>query len=346
MDHGPEYESHHTIAICTALGIQTPFIPYHSPESKPHIEIFQRTLAYSLFEEVGGFCGHNIVERKALESRFLKHGGVVKVPVTAEKLQEIIDSWILNKYEQTIHRGINARPIEKAASSMKPLRYIKNKHVLDLLLAPVGQAVVQKKGIQFRGGWYVEETLVDCIGRPVEIREDLQDAGQIYVFAKDGRFLCIAKDRALRGFTREELRKLRKDQKRAVRQATKALGELAQVPDSPMEAHLDRLEQAPGKIRPLIRREKVDLPAVKEAVRAVEAHEGAATDCQQAEEAQALPDSDGLFYGPGFEFRQYEYLIEKRKTTELTDREKGIVEEFERSPAFRFYEDEAIGGAT
>lgn len=68
-DNGKEFVAHHLQRVMMDLGIEyvasTPF----SPEQKPFIERFNGTLMHGLFETLPGYIGHNVADRKAIESR-------------------------------------------------------------------------------------------------------------------------------------------------------------------------------------------------------------------------------------------------------------------------------------
>lgn len=333
-DHGKDFSSRHIKAICATFGIKTPFIPPHRPDLKPHIEAFWRTLAYGLFEELPNFIGHSVAERQSIRSReafakrFLKRGETVKVSLSPKALQKVINAWIRNKYEQDVHRGIGCRPAERAACT-KPVRRVGDERVLDILLAPIGEPTVLKKGIMYKTAWYQAEALIFHIGEKVRIREDLQDVGRIFVFDQKGRFVCEAIDQALTGFTVEDYRKQRKLQNQMIRRANKALSKLAQIPENPMIALLQDRESVPGKVVPLVRQEAVEIPAAKEALKAIEARDEIES---RKEPAKEIPDDEGFYYGSDSEIRDYESIMKKlRDGKPITDRERKVKEGFEGS---------------
>ncbi len=95
-DHGQDYDSKHTTAVCDAFNIRTPYIPPGTPEGKPFIERFFRTLSTGLFEELPGYCGHNVADRQAIRNRekareefvrkLMRPGGLVKVGLSVDEI--------------------------------------------------------------------------------------------------------------------------------------------------------------------------------------------------------------------------------------------------------------------
>ena len=205
-DNGKDYSSHHIEAVTRSLEIETPKLPPYKGEAKPFIERFFWTLSRQLFEILPGYCGHSVAERQAIRDRktwggkIMQKGGTVNLPLTARELQEAIDKWISQVYEGQDHKGIKDTPLNRAKQSPVWPTKIRDERTLDILLAPVAERVVQKKGIALDGGWYIADELIGHIRDKVIIRRDESDAGKVYVFlARTGEFLCTASDEALTG---------------------------------------------------------------------------------------------------------------------------------------------------
>jgi len=279
-DHGQDYDSAHIEAVCSALEIATPWIPVETPEAKPFIERFWRTLATGLFEELPGFCGHNVAERQGIRNRekardrfvagFMKHGGTVTVPVSRDELQEVIDRWVKFDYAQRPHNGLGGKiPAAMPAISTEPVRRVSDERALDILLAPAIERTIQKKWIALERGKYVSGEMGSHIGKKVLIRPDLTDASRIEVFDQENRWLFTATDKTRAGLTLEGIIQARKNQSRAVKTAVRALDDLKTHLGNPMLERLSELEKMGEKITPIIRSEEHDVPAVAEAKRAV-----------------------------------------------------------------------------
>jgi transposase InsO family protein len=280
-DHGQDYDSDHIKAVCLAFGIKTPWIPIRTPEAKPFIERFWRTLATGLFEELPGFCGHNVAERQAIRNReaardefikaFMTPGGTVQVNLTRDELQAVIDKWIKFDYAQRPHAGLGgARPAERPAQSPVPVRRISDERVLDILLAPAIERTVQKKGIELERGRFIALEMDMHVGKRVQCRLDLTDAGRIYVFDLKNRYLFTAVDKTLSGYTPVELAKARTGHARKIKAAVNAIKKVDEsIATNPMMERLDELERTGEKVTPIIRTEEYDHPSIAQARRAV-----------------------------------------------------------------------------
>ena len=150
-DNGKDYASLHIDAVCESLNIKTHDTTPFCPWEKPHIERVFRTLSGSLFENLKDFIGHNVGERKAIESRksfarrFMNQEATITLRMTSHELQSIIDEWIENVYHQNVHGGINTTPEMKAAESEVPVLKINDERALDVLLLPAGRERSAKK---------------------------------------------------------------------------------------------------------------------------------------------------------------------------------------------------------
>jgi len=278
VDNGRDYISINVQVACHALGIKLEPKPPFSPERKPFIERFFRSLSMGLFEELPGYIGHNVAERKAIESRrsfaqrFMKQGEVIEVGLTTAELQAVCDTWLEKIYHQRFHRSLRKSPEAKAAESTRPVRKILDPRLLDLLLAPVGYPTVQKKGIEYHNSFYIAPELGDFVRQKVEIRLDLQDAGRIYVFEKDTRrFICEAEDASISGLTIAEINEARNRQLKKVKEAVRAFKTLAKQIGDPMTDLLESKRHEPGQIRAFHRTEEATGGMIEEAKKALKA---------------------------------------------------------------------------
>jgi len=355
-DNGQDYASRHIEAVCGALGIDMPSVPPFTPQAKPHIERFFRTISMMLFEELPGYIGHSVAERKDIEARrsfaqrMFTKGEVIECSLMPEELQGIIDNWIETIYHQRTHSELGKSPEAKAAESTRPVRKITNERLLDILLAPCGHPIVQKKGIRFQNGFYVAPELGDYVKQEVEIRQDLADAGTLYVFEKASKkFICIAKDATLAGLSVEEIIKARKQQRKNIQAQAKALKTLAKEVGNPMLDLLEAKAQEPGRIVSFHREEKAESPMIQEVEKAFEGPSATfeefkpnPADLKAIEhpknEQKVVPIHDDP---PFFDsmLQRYKYLKEQRNIRKLTQRDEGFIEGYEASEEyFRIFE--------
>lgn len=256
VDNGKDYQSNHFDSIVYNLGIQKMTVPPFSGDCKPHIERLFRRLSSQLFEELEGYIGHSVAERSAIESRRgfahklasqakwyeqakqeekrsfcdlmeikKKNIGIeVKVPVDAEKLQQLIDRWVEGLYDTTEHKSLGCTPIKKWQETFMPVKSISDPRMLDILLGESFERRVGKKGIRLNGALYQHVKLAHYIGEMVRIMTD-DNMGHIYVYEMNYTPICIAEDYEYTGKSRAELAEGKRISHRIAREFSKLLEE-------------------------------------------------------------------------------------------------------------------------
>ncbi len=287
-DRGKDYASKHISGALERLECNVIELPPRCPELKPHIERVFRTLTGYLFEMLPGYLGHNVAERKRIESqkefhKQIKEGGKLAVSLSAGELQEIINSWTENVYHQSTHSKLGMSPSAKAASVAHRPRRIEDPQALALLLAPSRDVAIGKKGIRYENGFYWDDpatTETDpgslCqydVGRKVRILPDLADAGRIYCFDIEAKaFICQARDMAISGITIGEKIAARKRADKRIKARFKAVKALAETVGDPVAEEINRIRSQRATITNLPTGEPVtDNPFVKAAMQAADA---------------------------------------------------------------------------
>lgn len=265
-DNGKDFTSNHINRILDELEITTHTAAPFTPEAKPHIERFFRTIAYDLFEDLAGYIGHNVAQRKDIESRrsfakrFMRSGeDPIAMSIMPDQLQQIIDNWLHNVYHTRVHRGIETTPDIKSAQSTVAVRRVANERALDILLLAAGGAVVNKKGIRHQNALYQSPELAGWVKAKVQVRRDLDDAGRLYVFSAEGDFICIARDRSIAGISAAECAEAKKVQRQRINAQKKAIVTLTG------ESMPGRARAQTKKIVPLTQQTTADLPALTSA---------------------------------------------------------------------------------
>lgn len=323
-DHGQDYDSKHMQAVCSAFAIDTPWIPVKTPEAKPFIERFWGTISAGLFEELPGYCGHNVAQAQAIRERkkpkgeFCKRGAVVEVALSRDELQQAIDKWIELDYSQRAHEGLDGlRPAEMPARSPAPVRKIEDERVLDILLAPAIPRVIQKKGIEFDCGWYRSLDQGQYVGQKVLVRPDLTDASRVYVFDRHNKYLFTAADKNLDGLTPIEIATAKKRQKKAIRAAARALGEVkTAIEDNSILGRLEGLGLSGKAIVPIIRTEEHDAPAVAQAKRAVADQVSISRPVSEEELAEQISRIESYQSPPDLDEERFRAQVEEIKRRE------------------------------
>lgn len=241
-DNGSDFKSKQFMSALIALGIEQYVCPPYSGDKKPFIERSFGTLQRDLMVMLPGFIGHNVADRKKIESRrsFAKRLGeddanTFAIELSHTDLQARIDNWIAHTYNQDKHGGLNGQsPAEKVALWTAPIKRIENARALDMLLAPIagggGYRVVTKKGIRLDNGTFFSNAIIPYMGKKVFIRCNPEDMGTIFCFNEGGQFIgeatCFGREgvsmveatasakKAQREYEREHIEPLRKEMKK------------------------------------------------------------------------------------------------------------------------------------
>lgn len=218
-DEGSDYTSIRLMRVRAALGIRHKPLPPYTPEGKPHIERYFRTLFHDLFETLPGYCGHSVAEAQKLRERksFAQRRGeddreAFSVQLSFAEVQRLCDAWNREVYMHRPHKGLQGRtPFEAKAACRAPRRRLEDERALDILLAEAaggghGIRTVSKHGLHVEGTVFIAAELGALVGERVHVRMDPADMGRVWVFDPSGeRFLCeaVAAERA--GLDRREI---------------------------------------------------------------------------------------------------------------------------------------------
>ena len=169
---------------------------------------------------------------------------------------------------------------------------IEDERALDILLlepAQGGVCTVHKKGISVGDLWHVAADLGAYIGRRVRIRLDEGDAGKIFVFSKNGVFLCeaVCPERAgispqqLAQATRKVQGEMLRKAKKAIKSASRATAPHGIAREILAGVEPEASDEPPRRALPAL------TPALKEAVRAAHSDEVPETSPPSKEETMA-----------------------------------------------------------
>ncbi len=267
-DNGRDYRSNNFEAMCQRLNIEQILVPPYSGYYKPHIERFFRTMAHELFEELPGYIGHNVAERKALVNRqtfqqrlesiekwrqeqkngnnFAKkfalkkenRGMAVEIPLAREELAAWIDRWI-EMYERRTHRGIGTSPLQRWEENEMPVRKISDARILDVMVGISEVKKITKKGIRFGGVTYQAPEMWEFVGEQVIVLSD-DDLSRIYVYDSDYNYLFTATNDDYAGMSRAQFVQSGRKFSAKLRKAVKLLEELRREEGALMQEHIDK----------------------------------------------------------------------------------------------------------
>ncbi|MCD9186339.1 MAG: Mu transposase C-terminal domain-containing protein [Pyrinomonadaceae bacterium] len=154
VDNGPEFYSRDFEDACLQLGIVIQYHPPRNPNYKGIIERFFRTLNQQLLHNQPGTTFSNIFDRGDYDP---KKNAVISLST----LIEIIHVFIVDVYQQQIHRGINDIPARKwnKLTALYPPLLPSRGTALDILLGAIDFRTVSKKGIAWNNLQYNSDEL-------------------------------------------------------------------------------------------------------------------------------------------------------------------------------------------
>jgi len=106
VDNGADLHSDALEGACLEMGIQILFSGSKTPQHKGAIERFFRTMNMGLIHRLPGTVFSNVDERGDYPAE-------EKAVIDMEGLLYLITKWVVDVYNVTPHRGINARPIDR-----------------------------------------------------------------------------------------------------------------------------------------------------------------------------------------------------------------------------------------
>lgn len=197
-DNGSDFKARRTAGFLHSLDIEVNVARAYDPKAKAHVERVIKTFQHDCAEELDGYIGHNVGDRKVIEERKsfaqrmgMKDDDIFCPTLTAKEFQKICDHWAGVRYEHRAHGGKDMgkkSPWQKAADYVGSIKRIENDQALGLLLAPIaggdGTRVTTKLGVRVDNAQYHTATVLP--GERVFVRMDPADMGRIYLFAPDG----------------------------------------------------------------------------------------------------------------------------------------------------------------
>ncbi len=215
-DHGTDFMSLHIKQVCVDLKIRHINSIVGRPQGRGKIERFFQTLNENVLIDLPGFS----VSGKPSSKTSLK----------IEKLNEILEKFIVETYHQSIHSCTGEAPLKRWSHAFLP-RMPESIETLDNLLLSIKKLrKIQRDGIRFMGFRYISTTLAGFVGELVDIRYDPLDLAEIKVYYKN-EFLCkaICQDLSSLTISLKEIKKARKEIKRGLYKQIKAFNRVVSV---------------------------------------------------------------------------------------------------------------------
>jgi putative transposase len=238
------------------------------------------TLVSGSLMALPGYCGRNPVERAAIESQESfaarlgkSEGWRFEVKLTAAELQRAIDKWIDEIYSNAPHAGLGGKTPNQVMREAVAAGWTAKRlpaRELDILLADIGcPRVVSKRGIHYDRATFWDDDLIPHIGKHVRLCLS-DDLGELYAFAADGEFICIARCPERANLSRQAMAIAgRAGQREYLREARKRdRARARKYPRELLEATISNRAAGSAPLTPV---ETADAPALEAAAEAVRA---------------------------------------------------------------------------
>lgn len=204
-DNAAEFHADGLILAFNELGIEVLFPRSRGPEKKGGIERFFRTMALDLIHRLPGTTFSNPRDRGDYPSEKL-------ACLTLARLEEILTLWIVDRYHQRSHRGLNGRTPAQAwkdGELQRSPRLPIDLDALECILAHRANVRLHHYGLEVDGQQYHSEELVELrlrLGN--EARVDVRfrdDLGHVWVRdpLRNTFVLIPNKDKRMSGVSRD-----------------------------------------------------------------------------------------------------------------------------------------------
>ncbi|WP_081765142.1 DDE-type integrase/transposase/recombinase [Robbsia andropogonis] len=183
MDNGREFHGNAIVDALTNLGVVAEYAASKTPNDKPYVERFLKTLNYSFSHKVRGTTLAKIHERIGFNVED-------EACVTFDKLQEMVHLWITTVYHLRPHRGLSGRaPLDvwKECAAVSPPVLKGNAKDLSIEFGKPDMRVLQHYGIDYDGFVYSSTELLQLRAllpekSTVQFKAPYEDAGHIWIW--------------------------------------------------------------------------------------------------------------------------------------------------------------------
>lgn len=165
MDNGKEFHSKALDAAAQDLGMTLVYCPSREPRFKGVIERFNRTLNTGLVHMMPGTTFSDPKDRGDYDSQAC-------AVLTIDEFRQLVFKWIVEVYSLTLHRTLNAAPLQRwdELEAICPPQMPLHVEALDTYLRPLETRALSNKGIEINSLFYVSREL-----RDLRLRNGLRD---------------------------------------------------------------------------------------------------------------------------------------------------------------------------
>jgi putative transposase len=181
VDNGLEFAGGSLAQAAQDLGIDLHFMPARKPQWKGRVERFFRTFAHQFVHRLPGTTFHTIQARGDYDPSQC-------AIITLSVFDQLCHRWVVDEYLNTVHRALNARPVDvwtRSAAEFPPA-LVDDPERLDFLLGEHAERTLWHYGIQlFHSERYNSpelQRLFASLGRArVRVRFQRADIGVVWV---------------------------------------------------------------------------------------------------------------------------------------------------------------------
>lgn len=182
VDNGPDLHADAVEAACLEMGVEILFCGSKTPQHKASIERFFRTANMGLIHRLPGTVFSNIDERGDYPSE-------EEAVIDMHDLTMLLTKWVVDIYNVTSHRGINARPLDVwlESASNRVIEVPLYPQQLEVITGIPAKRTLFHYGIELDGLQYNSEPLQMLRHRTgqnqkVDLKYYEESVGHIHVF--------------------------------------------------------------------------------------------------------------------------------------------------------------------
>ncbi|MBE3606113.1 DDE-type integrase/transposase/recombinase [Campylobacter sp. RM13119] len=254
-DNGKDYLSRQFQYLLNGLGIGYDRAIAYSGDEKGFVERHFRTMQHSGMAQTPGYVGFNLAMREAIEQRTPKRerhakdelGHTkktnLKYLLTLDEMRARFETEVL-KWDITAVKRKGLSPMQKWNSDDTPLKGVEY-HEFLLYAGGRERRVVGKKGISFNAKEFGSDELPG-VGIEVEIRENIDNVAELFVFDTDGKFICVARDKEIYPMSLESFKMSKKVFKEEMKEINRVIknAELSEFTKLNVEYDLEQMKKA------------------------------------------------------------------------------------------------------
>lgn len=214
MDNGAEFHAESVVDALLQLGIIGEYAKSKTPNDKPFVERFIKTLNYSFIHKLPGTTFAKVGKRIGFKSED-------EACLTLEELDKKIHLWICNQYHLRPHRGLGKRApltVWNEGACAFPPQLKMNAETIDIEFSRLATSAIQHYGIDLNTHQYANSRLLTMRRSlpertKVTVKWSAHDIGHIWVWdpQEEEFFKVLNKDEEYAGITLDQSKAVKKE---------------------------------------------------------------------------------------------------------------------------------------